>query len=122
MQKSDMKYWITRLSHPLRGLRYAFTRDFAVRFETVVFGIIGIPVVYFFFGPLSPLELLLLVFCWFFIIVTEIQNTAVEVALTKLHPEHDEAIGRSKDLMSGAVVWAFMFGLIALGFILFGNL
>jgi diacylglycerol kinase (ATP) len=102
-------------------LRYAFTQDFAVRFETIVFGIIGIPAVYFFFGPLSNLELLLLIFCWFFIVVTEIQNTAIEVALTKLHPEHNEAIGRSKDLMSGAVVWSFVFGLIALSFILFGN-
>jgi diacylglycerol kinase (ATP) len=116
-----MKYWINRLSNPLRGLRYAFKRDFAVRFETIVFGIIGIPAVYFLFGPLSAQELLLLIFCWFFIVVTEIQNTAIEVALTKLHPEHDEAIGRSKDLASAAVVWAFVFGLISLGFILAGR-
>lgn len=116
-----MKYWIVRLSHPLRGLKYAFTRDFAVRFETLVFGIIGIPTVYLLFGPLSPLELLLLIFCWFFIVVTEIQNTAIEVALTKLHPENDVAIGRSKDLMSAAVVWAFVFGLVSLFFILSGK-
>lgn len=31
---TTMKYWIARISHPLRGLKYAFTRDFAVRFET----------------------------------------------------------------------------------------
>ncbi len=117
-----MKYWITRLSHPLRGLKYAFTRDFAVRFETIVFGIIGIPAVYFLFGPLSARELLLLIFCWFFIVVTEIQNTAIEIALTKLHPEQDEAIGRSKDLASAAVVWAFVFGLISLAFVLSGKL
>lgn len=117
-----MKYWINRLSHPIRGLKYAFTRDFAVRFETIVFGVIGIPTVYFFFGPLSNKELLLLVFCWFFIIITEIQNTAIEIALTKIHPEHDEAIGRSKDLASGAVVWAFTFGLICLFLILSGKL
>ncbi len=117
-----MKYWINRLFHPLRGLKYAFTRDFAVGFETIVFGIIGIPAVYFLFGPLSAKELLLLIFCWFFIVVTEIQNTAIEVALTKLHPEHDEAIGRSKDLASAAVVWAFVFGLISLFFILSGKI
>lgn len=116
-----MKYWINRLSHPLRGLKYAFTRDFAVRFETIIFGIIGIPAVYFIFGPLSNLELLLLIFCWFFIVVAEIQNTAIEIALTKLHPEYDEAIGRSKDLMSGAVVWAFIFGLIAFAFVVSGK-
>ncbi len=117
-----MKYWITRLSHPLRGLKHAFTRDFAVRFETIVFGIIGIPTVYFLFGPLSSKELLLLIFCWFFIVVTEIQNTAIEIALTKLHPKHDEAIGQSKDLASGAVVCAFVFGLISLAFVVSGKL
>lgn len=116
-----MKYWIKRLSHPFRGLKYAFTKDFAIRFETIVFGVIGIPAVYFLFGPLSNMEILLLIFCWFFIVVTEIQNTAIEIALTKLHPENDEAIGRSKDLASGAVVWAFVFGLIALVFILTGR-
>ena len=117
-----MKYWIHRLSNPLRGLVYAFTRDFAVRFETIVFGIIGIPAVYILFGPLSAHELLLLVFCWFFVVVTEIQNTSIEIALTKLHPEYDEAIGRSKDLASAAVVWAYVFGLISLVCILSGKI
>ncbi len=117
-----MKYWITRLSHPFRGLKYAFTGDFAVRFETVVFGLIGIPAVQLMFGPLSNQELLLLIFCWFFVVVTEIQNTSIEVALTKIHPEHDEAIGLSKDLASGAVVCAFFFGLIALIFVVSGQL
>ena len=118
----SFRYWMKRLSHPLRGLKYAFTRDFAVRFETIVFGIIGIPSVYFLFGPLSAQELLLLIFCWFFIVVTEIQNTSMEIALTKLHPEHNEAIGRSKDLASGAVVWAFVFGLVSLFFIVTGKI
>ena len=96
--------------------------DFAVRFETLVFGIIGIPTFYFLFGPFPARDLLLLIFCWFFIVVTEIQNSAIEIALTKLHPEHDEAIGRSKDLASGAVVWAFIFGLICCFFVLSGKL
>ena len=116
-----MKHWIKRLSNPFRGLKYAFTRDFAVQFETIVFGIIGLPLTYFLFG-LSAKELLLLIFCWFFIIVTEIQNSAIEIALTKLHPEHDEAIGRSKDLASAAVVWAFVFGLVSFFFVLSGKL
>jgi diacylglycerol kinase len=116
-----MRFWINRLSHPLRGLKYAFTQDFAIRFETMVFGIIGLPLSYFLFR-LTAKELLLLIFCWFFIVVTEMQNTSIEIALTKIHPEHDEAIGRSKDLASAAVVWAFVFGLISLVFILSGKL
>lgn len=113
-------YWIVRISHPLRGLKYAFTKDFAIRFETIVFGVIGLPLCYFLLG-LSAKELLLLIFCWFFIVVTEIQNTAIEIALSKIHPEHDQAIGRSKDLASGAVVLAFVFGFICFFFILSGK-
>lgn len=41
MKYWTMRFWITRLSHPLRGLTHAFTRDFAVRFETVVFVVSG---------------------------------------------------------------------------------
>lgn len=119
--KSHIKYWINRFSHPLRGLKYAFTHDFAVQFEILVFGVIGLPLVYFLFN-LSAKELLLLIFCWFFIVVTEIQNSAIEIALTKLHPEHHEAIGRSKDLAAAAVVWAFLFGLVCLFFVLSGKI
>jgi diacylglycerol kinase (ATP) len=117
-----MRYWVTRLSHPLRGLRYAFIHDFAVRFEVIVLGVIGFPVAYFLFGPFSARELLLLVFCWFFIIVTELQNSAIETALDKMHPEQHETIGRSKDLASAAVLWAALFGLVSLVFILSGKL
>lgn len=112
-----MKYWITRLSHPLRGLVYAFVHDSAVRIE-VALAVIGLPIVYVVFN-LSANELLLLVFCWFFVVVAELQNSAIETALTTLHPEHNEAIGRSKDLAAAAVVWAAVFGLICLAFVIF---
>ncbi len=111
-----MKYWITRLSYPFRGLIYAFTHDDAIQIETAL-AAIGLPIVYFLFHP-SPNEMLLLVFCWFFVMVTELQNSTIEIALSKLHPEHDEAIGRSKDLASAAVLWAAIFGLVCLAYIL----
>ncbi len=112
-----MKYWIARLSHPLRGLRYAFVHDDAIRIETTL-AAIGLPTVYFLFN-LSAEELLLLMFCCFFVIVAELQNSAIEIALTKIHPEHSEAIGWSKDLAAGAVVCASLFGLICLIFVIF---
>lgn len=111
-----MKYWIKRLSHPIRGLKYAFMHDDAIRIETAL-AAVGLPIVYFAFD-ISSAELLLLIFCWFFVTVAELQNSAIEVALTKLHPEHDDAIGRSKDLASGAVVWAAAFGIICLAFVI----
>lgn len=111
-----MKYWITRLSHPLRGLKHAFTHDDATQLEFVM-GVIGLPIIYFLFD-ISHNELLLLVFCWFFVMVTELQNTAMEIALTKIHPERDKEIGISKDLAAGAVVWASIFGMVCLGFVI----
>lgn len=115
-----MKYWLDRLSHPFRGLKYAIQHDFAIQFEVIVLGIIGIPAAYFLFGPFSNGELLLLIFCWFFIVVSELQNSAIEVALDKVHPDHHEEIGRSKDLASAAVVWAAVFGLVCFVFIVMG--
>jgi diacylglycerol kinase (ATP) len=111
-----MKYWVTRLSHPFRGLLYAFTHDDAIQIEAVL-AVIGLPAVYLLFH-FSSEEMLLLVFCWFFVMVTELQNSTIETALSKLHPAHDEAIGRSKDLASAAVIWAATFGLVCLAFIL----
>lgn len=114
-----MKYWITRLSYPFRGLAYAFKHDDAVRIETAL-AALGLPIVYVLFD-LSVEEMLLLLFCWFFVIVAELQNSAIEIALTKIHPEHHKEIGRSKDLAAGAVVWAALFGLVCLVYVAVGN-
>lgn len=117
-----MKYWIQRLSHPLRGLAYALRHDFAIQFEVIVLGVIGLPLSYFLFGPFSGAEMLLLIFCWFFIVVAELQNSAIEIALDQVHPEHHAAIGRSKDLAAAAVVGAFLFGVVSFLFVISGAL
>lgn len=114
-------FWVKRFSHPLRGLRYAFMHDFAFRVE-LAGGIIVLLCLHFLVGPFSAGEQLLLLFTWFFIMVTELQNSAIETALDKLHPERHETIGRSKDLASAAVVWAGVFGLISLAFVLTGKI
>ncbi|CAN5738815.1 diacylglycerol kinase [soil metagenome] len=116
-----MNYWITRLSHPIRGLWFASRNDSAIQIDLMLGGL-GIPVVDFLFGPLTTTELLLLIFCWFFVVVSELQNSAIEIALDQVHPEHHEAIGRSKDLASAAVVWAAVFGFICLLLVISGKI
>ncbi|MDB5189823.1 MAG: undecaprenol kinase [Parcubacteria group bacterium] len=116
-----MKYWITRFSHPLRGLLFAVKNDLAIQIDLGL-GIIGIPAVSLLVGGLSTNELLLLVFCWFFVVVAELQNTAIETALDQVHPEHHEAIGRSKDMTAAAVVWAGVFGLICVVLVINGKI
>lgn len=110
----SMKYWLRRLSHPIRGLKYAITKDSAVSIEFYLFGIFGIPLTLYFLSPLTNSEILLVIFFWFFLLVTETLNSALETALKKIHPENDEAIGRSKDLASAAVMLAFIFGIICI--------
>ncbi len=114
-----MKYWLTRLSHPFRGLLYAVRHDEAIQIE-IALAAVGLPIVYYYFHA-TAVELLLLLFCWFFVIVTELQNSAIEIALTKIHPGHDASIGRSKDLAAAAVVWAAVFGFVCLVYVIFNH-
>ena len=116
-----IKFWVTRFSHPIRGLKYAFMHDFAIRFEVLLL-VVGLPAAHFLLGPFFAREILLLLFCWFFIVVAELQNSSIEVALDRVHPERHEEIGLSKDLASASVVWAGVFGLICFLFILSGKL
>jgi len=116
-----MKYWINRLSHPLRGLTHALLHDTAIQIELLL-AVIGFPILNFLFGPFSPVEWLLLLFSWFFVIVAELQNSAIEVALDRLHPERHESIGRAKDLTAAAVFAAALFGLVSLVFIITGKI
>ncbi|MPT33312.1 MAG: diacylglycerol kinase family protein [Chryseobacterium sp.] len=56
-----------------------------------------------FFG-LSNIETALIIFCCFFVLVTEALNTCVEKICDHIQPEFDQRIGIIKDLAGGAVL------------------
>jgi diacylglycerol kinase len=58
------------------------------------------------FSPLAAWEWLFIGLCWILILITELQNSALEEALNRIHPELHENIGRSKDMAAGAVLLA----------------
>ena len=58
------------------------------------------------FSPLAPWEWLFIGLCWTLILITELQNSALEEALNRIHPELHENIGHSKDMAAGAVLLA----------------
>ena len=58
-----------------------------------------------FFG-LSNTETALILFCCFFVLVTETLNTCVEKICDYIQPEFDSRIGIIKDLAGGAVMLA----------------
>ncbi len=107
-----MKKLITRFSHPTRGLLYALKNDQS--FQSQFFGgILFLFLMWFFYSPLAPWEWLFLGLCWTLILITELQNSALEEALDRLHPELHDNIGRSKDMAAGAVLLAAIYTISA---------
>jgi diacylglycerol kinase len=100
--------YLKRFPHALRGLLFALRHDFG--FRTQVYGIgLVVALVLYILAPLSSIEALLLLLAYCLILITELQNSALEIALDKLHPELHSAIGKSKDLAAGAVLLAGIF-------------
>jgi diacylglycerol kinase len=103
--------YFKRFPHAIRGLYFGLKHDFG--FRTQVYGIgLAVALALYFFSPLSAIEGLFLILAFFLILITELQNSALEIALDKLHPELHEAIGKSKDLAAAAVLLAGVFLLI----------
>jgi len=114
-------YWYNRMSHPIRGIVTAVRTDSAVQIE-LVGGTIALTILYFIFGPFTALGNLLLIFCFFLVLITEFQNSAVETALDRIHPERHDDIGKSKDLAAASVLLAALFGVVCTYFVITGQI
>lgn len=101
---------IERFKYAFTGLFHALTRDRAFAINFFGGGLVVALVIYF-LGPLSNSEMLFIGLAWVLILVTEMQNTAFETALDKLHPQRHEDIGKSKDMASASVLLAGFFAL-----------
>lgn len=102
---------ISSIKHAISGILYAINNDSGFR-SHLIFGLPIIAVIVYLAKPLNELEIVLAVMAYLLILITELQNSAFENALDKIHPDKDPAIGRSKDMAAGAVLLA---GLFALG-------
>lgn len=97
-----------RLGFALRGIHYALRTDKSFRLQWYGVGsVIAFAIII--LTPISGTELLFLVLAYFLILITELQNSALEYALDHLHPETHDNIGRSKDMAAGAVFLAGLF-------------
>lgn len=97
-----------RFSHAIRGIIHATLHDQSFQLQ-VIGGAIILPLFIYFFSPMTQTELFFLVLGWVLILITELQNSSFEEALDRLHPEMHESIGKSKDMASGAVLFAGLF-------------
>lgn len=108
-----LRRYLSRFPHPLRGLRYTFFNDFSFRTQ-IYLGLLLLTGSGYLWHPFTLEELRFLLLGWFLVLITELQNSALEVALDRLHPERHDAIGRSKDLAAAAVLLAGLFLLLTL--------
>ncbi len=95
------------IRNAVRGLRYAYRHELSFRME-VWAGLVFVCVAYYYWPP-SPLELSLMAVSYILVLALELINTALERMFERLHPEHHELVGISKDLASSAVFVAVLF-------------
>jgi len=98
---------ITKFSHPVRGLYLAFTTDLSFRLN-ILLGV-GLLIFGYLVWPLSMTEMVFLFLSWSLLLITELQNTAMETALDKIHPERHSEIGKSKDISAASVLVSLIF-------------
>lgn len=108
-----IKRYLARVPHAVRGIFYAISNDFGFRTQFYIAAVFSVGILYF-FAPLSTTEFLFLGVAAMFILITELQNSAIEAALDRPHPERHEKIMRSKDMAAGAVLLAAGFATLVL--------
>lgn len=108
-----MNYHIRRFIPAFKGLWFAVRHDAGFKLEFYI-GAIVISTALYILHPFTSTEFLFVIFGWCLILITELQNSALEITLDHLHPDHHEAVGRSKDMAAAAVLLATLF----LGFVL----
>ncbi len=102
-------------SNSMAGLKAAWTHEEAFRQEVVLF-LIGTPLA-FWLGE-TAIEKLLLIGSLILLMIIELLNSAVEVAIDRIGMERHELSGRAKDIASAAVLFGTV--LTALTWLLIG--
>lgn len=116
-----MKNTLAKFSHAFRGIFYALKNDRSYRVQFYLIGAIVVSV-FVIFDPLELWEILFVLLAYTLMLVTELQNSAFEAALDRLHPDLHDDIGRSKDMAAGAVLTASFFLLLVIAVLIFGRI
>lgn len=111
---------LSRLKHATSGLWYALRHDKSFRFQIYFILTLGIASRFVLRG-LTNYEYTLLAIAAALVIITELQNSALEAALDRLHPELHEDIRRSKDMAAGAVLLAGLVLLLVVVFVILNH-
>jgi diacylglycerol kinase (ATP) len=91
---------VRALFYSMRGLRGALRTEGALRLEIAILAAV-IPAAWLLKS--MAFERALLISSWMLVIVVELVNSAIETAVDRIGPEHNELSGRAKDIGSAAV-------------------
>ncbi len=103
-----IKKYISRFPHAFRGISHAVKNDFGFRTQIYLGSVVAV-IITIVFQPLAAWEFLFLILACTIVLITELQNSALEAALDRLHPELHDDIKYSKDMAAGAVLIAGIF-------------
>lgn len=101
---TGIAHFFAAFRYSMSGLRYAFW-EVAIRQELVL----GIGLLAFVaLAHISIALKLILVALWFFVLITELLNTAVEAVVDLISPGYHELAKKAKDIGSAAVFCALV--------------
>ena len=99
---------VSATENSVRGFRAVLFGEKAFRTDLVVFVITtAIAVALLVYGQITWCECALMIYTVFVALVGEIMNTAIETVVDRISTEYNELSGRSKDIGSAIVFFAF---------------
>ena len=101
---TGIAHFFAAFRYSMSGLRYAL-RETAIRQELAL-GIVLLAFVV--LAHISTVFKLILISLWFFVLVTELLNTAVEAVVDIVSPSYHELAKKAKDVGSAAVFCALV--------------
>ncbi len=109
INKMNIKKLIHSFRYAFEGLKLAVSVDQNVRFHIIV-GLLVIPIAILL--KVSSFEFIFIIFSIFFVLITEMMNTAVEEMTNLIIKEHREEARIAKDVAAAAVLLSAVFALI----------
>ena len=103
-----IKRQMRSFKNAFKGICIAYKIDTSIKAH-YTFGLAFVTVFSYLVWPLTSTEFLFLLLSYFLVIITEMQNTALEEALDRLHPKKHTKIGHSKDVAAASVLVAGFF-------------
>ena len=99
----------------IRGLKVLWETEHNARIHLIAFILVIVAGLFF---SISTTEWMVVLIVIFLVFITELINTALEYLADKVSSEHDELIGKSKDLSAGAVLLSALLAIVC-GLIIF---